>query len=64
MILGWISISHFPKQAMAFTCLQYKSFQNTNNFFFSHSVYQFGELTAIFIKIIIVVGKLFQFGKV
>ena len=37
----------------------------TNNFSFSHSVfYPFGELSAIFIKIEIVVWKLFQFGSI
>ena len=36
-----------------------------SNFSFSHSVfYQFGELSAIFIKFKIVVCKFFQFGKV
>ena len=51
----------FPKQALVFTCLQYKSFENTvgkeeiarnEQFLFSHSVlYPFGELSAIVIKI-------------
>ena len=37
----------------------------TSNFSFSHSVfYSFGELSAIFIKLEIVVCKLFQFGAV
>ena len=37
----------------------------TSNFSFSHSVfYPSGELSAIFIKIEIVVCKLFQFGRV
>ena len=37
----------------------------TSNFSFSHSVfYPFGELTIIFIKLKIVVCKLFQFGRV
>ena len=37
----------------------------TSNFSFSHSVfYPFGELSAIFIKIKIVVCKLFQLGRV
>ena len=37
----------------------------TSNFFFSHSVfYHFRELSAIFIKIRIVVRKLSQFGRV
>ena len=64
-----------PKQALVFTCLQYKSFENTagekekllitSNFSFSHSVfYPFWELFAIFIKFEIIVCKLFQFGRV
>ena len=37
----------------------------TSNFFFSRSVfYPFGELSAIFTKLEIVVCKLFQFGRV
>ena len=37
----------------------------TNNFSFSHNVfYPFGELSAIFIQLAIVVCKLFQFGRV
>ena len=37
----------------------------TSNFFFSHNVfYPFRELSAIFIKLKIVVCKLFQFGRV
>ena len=37
----------------------------TSNFSFSHSVfYPFGELSAIFIKLEIVISKLFQFGRV
>ena len=37
----------------------------TSNFSFSHSVfYPFGELSAIFIKLKIVVCKLFEFGVV
>ena len=37
----------------------------TSNFIFSHSVfYPFGELSAIFIKLKIVVCKLFQYGRV
>ena len=36
----------------------------TSSFFFSHSVfYPFRELSAIFIKLVIVVCKLFQFGE-
>ena len=62
----------FPKQAFVFTCLQYKSFENTlgkekwvvtSNFSFFRSVfYSFRELSAIQIEI--VVYKLFQFGRV
>ena len=37
----------------------------TSNFSFSHSVfYQFGELSAIFIKLVIVICELFQFRRV
>ena len=37
----------------------------TSNFFFSHIVfYPFGEIPAIFIRLEIVVCKLFQFGGV
>ena len=67
--------SPFPKQALVFTCLQYKSFKNivgngeianvTSNFSFSHTVfYWFGELSAIFIQFEIVVCKLFEIGWV
>ena len=59
----------FPKQALVFMCLLYKSFKNTVGkgeiahyeqfFFFSHSVfYLFGELSDIFIKFENVVFKL------
>ena len=60
---------------MVFTCLQYKSFENTvgkgeiarNEQFllFPHSVFcLFVDLSAIFNKIEIVVCKLFEFGRV
>ena len=61
----------FPKQALFFTCMQYKSFENTvgkeeialNEL--SHGVfYPFSELSAIFIKFEIVVCKLFHFRRV
>ena len=62
-------VNPFPKQALIFTCLQCMSFENTvgkseiarnEQFFLSHSVfYPFGELSAIFIKVEIVVCKLF-----
>ena len=65
-------LTGFPKQALVFTCLQYKSFEITvgkgeiavtSNFSFSHSVfYPFGDISAFFIKLKIVVCKLFQFG--
>ena len=64
------TINFFPKQVLIFTCLQFKSFENTvgkgeiarNDFSFSHSVfYLFGELSAISIKLEIVICKLFQF---
>ena len=55
----------FPKQALVFTCLQYKSFENTagkgeiarnEQFLLSHSVfYPFGEPPAVFIKFKIVI---------
>ena len=67
-------LTGFPKPALAFTCLQYKSFEITvgkekllvtSNFSFSHSVfYPLGDLSAFFIKLKIVVCKLFQFGRV
>ena len=72
IVWEWV-IQPFPKQALVFTCLQYKSFENTvgkgeiarNNFSFSHSVfYPFRELSANFIKLKIVICKLFQFGRV
>ena len=62
----------FPNQAPVFTCLQYKSFENTvgtgeiahyegRKFSFSHIVfYPFGELPVIFLKVEIVVCKFFQ----
>ena len=63
-----------PKQALIFTCLQYMSFENTvekgeiarNEQFllFPQCFLPFGELSAIFIKVKIVVCKLFYFGKV
>ena len=68
--------SHFPKQALVFTCLKYKSFvENTvgkgeiagNEQFllFPLSVfYPFEKLSAIFVKFEIVVCKLFQYGSV
>ena len=65
--------SPFPKQALVFTCLQYKFLKTlwekkkllvTSNFFFSRGVfYPFRELSVIFIKFKIVVCKLFQFGR-
>ena len=67
-------VKPFTKQALVFTCLQYKSLKErwekeqlliASNFFFSHSVsYPFRELSAIFIKFEIVFCNLFQFGSV
>ena len=60
----------FPKQALVFTCLQYKSFENTvgkgeiaryEQFLL---FYSFGELSAIFTTFKTVVCKLFQFESV
>ena len=59
---------------LVFTCLQYKSIENTagkgeiarNEQFliFPQCFYPFGEPSAIFIEFKIVVCKLFQFGRV
>ena len=64
----------FPKQALVFTCLQYKSLKTLwkkekllvmSNFSFSHSVFNtFRKLSAILIKFEIIVCKFFQFGSV
>ena len=64
----------FPKQALVFTCLQYKSFENTvgkgeiarkEQFLLFHSVfYPLGELSDIFIKFQIVFCKFFEFERV
>ena len=69
--------THFylTNHALVFTCLQYKSFENTVGKGkicslraispFSHSVfYPIGELPSIFIKFEIVVCKLFHFERV
>ena len=70
--------NRFPKQALAFTCLQSRSFENTvgkgeiardEQFllfpqFFFFFFYQYGELSAISIKFEIDVYKPFQFGRV
>ena len=53
-----ISHSPFPN---VFTCLQYKSFENTVG---KGEIAHNGELSAIFIKFEIVVCKLFQFERV
>ena len=67
--LAW-SQSHLT---LTYTCVQNKSSENTvgkgeidhnSNFSFSCSIfYPFGEVSAIFIKLEIVVCKLFQFGR-
>ena len=51
----------FPKQALVFTCLQYKAFENT---FGKGEIACFGELSADSFKFEIVVCKPFQFGRV
>ena len=71
---GNIFVYPFPKQAVVFMCLQYKSFENTagkgeiapyEQFSFSHSVfYPFGKIAAIFIKAEIVVCKVCKFERV
>ena len=63
-------LTGFPKQALVFMCLQYTSFEITGGgggegelLLFPHSVfYPFGDLSAFFIKLKIVVCKVFQFG--
>ena len=62
-------VNPFPKQVLLAsllkTLLEKEKLLITSNFPFSHSVfYAFGELSAIFIRLTIVVYKLFQFGKV
>ena len=68
-------VEPFPKQALVFTCLQSKSFENTlgkgeiaRNEQISHFpavfCYPFEELSAIFIKFKIAICKLFQFDRV
>ena len=65
----------FPKQALLFTCLQYKSFENTVGkgeiardeqfLLFQHCFLPVNEeLSAGFFKFEIVICKLFQFGRV
>ena len=64
----------FSQTSPGFTCLQYNSFEDivgkgeiarNVQFLHFHSVfYSFGELSVIFIKVEIVVCKLFQFRSV
>ena len=64
----------FPKQALVYTCLQYKTFENTvekgeiarnEQFLLSTSVFNpSGELWPIFIKFRVVVFKVFETGSV
>ena len=65
----------FPKQALVFTCLQYKSFENTvgkgeiarnEQFLLFPTVFSthLDGLSAIFGKFEIVICLLFQFGRV
>ena len=59
----WLFNSFPNKPQVVFTCLQYKSFENTvekGEIVF----YLFWELTAIFIEFKIVVCKLFQFRRI
>ena len=67
-------LTGFPKQALVFTCLQYKSFEITVGkgkiacheqfLLFSQCFLPLGDLSAFFIQLKIVVCKLFQFGRV
>ena len=68
-------VNPFPDKPWFFTSLQYKSFENTAGkgeiarneqflLFPQCFLYLFGELTAIFNKLEIVVCKLFQFRRV
>ena len=62
----YCSCEPFPKQAFVFMCLQHRSFENTvgKREIARYSVLNlFGELSAIFIKLGIVVCKLFQFER-
>ena len=74
-ILSVYNLRPFPKQALVFTCLLFKSLENAvdkggiarNEQFllFPHSVfYPFGELSAIFIKLEIIFCRLLQFGRI
>ena len=68
------TFSTFPKQALVFSCLQYKSFENTvgkgeidrNEQFLLFPQYflPVWRTFAIFVKFKIVVCKVFQFGRV
>ena len=58
------ALFNFP---LVFTCLQYKSLENTGRkgeIAHNSVFYAYGELSAIFIKLKIVVRKLFQFGRI
>ena len=65
-------LTGFPKQALVFTCLLYKSFEITVGkgeiaryeqfLLFLQCFLPFWRLSAFFIKLKIVVCKLFQFG--
>ena len=63
--LNKLWFSHVCNTTLLKTLWEKEKLLITSNFSFSHSVfYQFGELSAIFIKYEIVVCKLFQFGRV
>ena len=66
-------LTGFSKQALVFMCLQYKSFEiivgkgeiaRHEQFLLFPVFYPLRDLSAFFIKLKIVVCKLFQFGRV
>ena len=56
----------FSQTSPCFTCLQYKSIENTvgKGEIARNKQYHFGELSAIYIKFKIVICKTFQFGRI
>ena len=77
VILGIIRLTEvfpFPKQALVFMCLQYKSLENSvrkgeiarkeQSLLFHNVSCPFRELFTIFVKFEIVICNLFQFGRV
>ena len=60
-----MKLSNGTSTSLLKTLWEKKKLLVTSNFFFSHRVfYPFVEISAIFIKLEIVVCKLFQFGPV